>query len=252
MKPTAFITRYRTPEGFDDLMLASDGDVLTGVWFEGSRGERKSAADFEEKGLPIFREAGAWLDAYFAGDLSARKVPRYRLEKVTAFRQAVSDEMVKIPFGEVVTYGEIGKRIAAEKGWARLAGDWKEGREVKVNLPMVPRVVKGTKSQENRVAVMCGPRVFGVSPEKLTDKRNYAADIIFLEAGKAMEYTGKGVKVTFGVNSRNLDEMQTELVPFMDEKRTRTFFPFVEKKGIAWVDALKGNEAISVWTKEIQ
>ena len=121
MKPTAFITRYSTPEGFDDLMLSSDGDVLTGVWFEGSRDERKHAADFEEKGLPIFREAAAWLDAYFAGDLSARKVPRYRLENVTAFRQAVSDEMVKIPFGEVVTYGEIAKRIAAERGVERMS-----------------------------------------------------------------------------------------------------------------------------------
>lgn len=145
-----------------------------------------------------------------------------------------------------------GKKVAAEKGWARIAGDWKAGREVKVDLPMVPRLVKGTKAQGNRVAVMCGPRVFGVSPEKLTDKRNYAADIMFLEAGRPMEYTGKGVKVTFGMNSRNLDEMGTELVPFMDEKRTRTFFPFVEKKGIAWVDALKGNEKVGVWTRELQ
>ena len=121
MKPTAFISRYQTPEGMDDLLLSSDGDVLTGVWFGGSRDEKKHAADFVEKELPIFREAAAWLDAYFAGDLSVRKVPRYRLENVTAFRQAVSDEMGKIPFGEVVTYGEIAKRIAAVRGVERMS-----------------------------------------------------------------------------------------------------------------------------------
>ena len=121
MSGAAFMMRYRTPAGMDDLMLSSDGEVLTGVWFEGSRDEKKHAADFVEKELSIFREAAAWLDAYFAGDLSARKVPRYRLENVTAFRQAVSDEMVKIPFGEVVTYGEIGKRIAAARGVERMS-----------------------------------------------------------------------------------------------------------------------------------
>ncbi len=121
VKLPTFITRYHTPEGLDDLWLASDGEVLTGVWFVSSRDEGKHAADFVEKDLPIFREAGAWLDAYFAGDLSARKVPRYRLENVTAFRQAVSDEMMKIPLGARVTYGEIGKRIAVERGVERIS-----------------------------------------------------------------------------------------------------------------------------------
>ncbi len=143
-----------------------------------------------------------------------------------------------------------GKKIAAEKGWARIVGDWKEGKEVRLDLPMVPRIVKGTKAQGNRVAVMCGPRVFGVSGDNLADKRRYAADIIMLE-NKPMEYTGKGVKATFGSCGRNLDEVKTELVPFMNEKRWRTFFPFVERKGNAWADALKGGAKIEPWTKEL-
>ena len=28
--------RYRTPDGFDDLLLSTDGEVLTGVLFVGS------------------------------------------------------------------------------------------------------------------------------------------------------------------------------------------------------------------------
>ena len=32
----------------------------------------------------------------------------------------------------------------------------------------------------------------------------------------------------------------------------KCFFPLVEKRGIAWEDALKGNKAISVWTKELE
>ncbi len=145
-----------------------------------------------------------------------------------------------------------GKKVVAERGWARIAGDWKTGREVKLDLPMTPRLVRGTKAQGNRVAVMCGPRVFGVSPDNLSDKRRYAADIISLVAGRPMEFTGKGVKVTFGTNSRNLDEVRSELVPFMDEKRWRTFFPLVVKKGIAWEDALKdGSFAVRPWTCEL-
>ena len=35
------IYRYKTPDGFDDLLLSSDGATLTGVWFEGSQDAAK-------------------------------------------------------------------------------------------------------------------------------------------------------------------------------------------------------------------
>ena len=36
-----YIWKYETPDGFDHMWMSSDGEVLTGLWFEGSRDERK-------------------------------------------------------------------------------------------------------------------------------------------------------------------------------------------------------------------
>ena len=32
-----YIWKYKTPEGFDDLVMCGDDEALTGLWFEGSR-----------------------------------------------------------------------------------------------------------------------------------------------------------------------------------------------------------------------
>jgi len=32
-----YIWEYKTPEGFDDLVMSGDGEALTGLWFAGSR-----------------------------------------------------------------------------------------------------------------------------------------------------------------------------------------------------------------------
>jgi hypothetical protein len=30
-----YIWKYKTPEGFGDLVMCGDGEALTGLWFEG-------------------------------------------------------------------------------------------------------------------------------------------------------------------------------------------------------------------------
>lgn len=112
-----FSWHYRTPAGFDDLCMCSDGEVLTGLWFEGKReGQEK----MPEHNLPIFRETCSWLDGYFAGR-PPKKLPPFRLLGATPFRREVSEEMRKIPFGKTVTYGEIAAAIARRRGVARMS-----------------------------------------------------------------------------------------------------------------------------------
>ena len=41
--------KYKTPKGFSDLWMNSDGDVLTGLWFEGSRDQSKHRLDCGER-----------------------------------------------------------------------------------------------------------------------------------------------------------------------------------------------------------
>ena len=117
---TRFLARYRTPKGFDDLLMSSDGRALTGLWFEGSPGAAKNACEGLVRDLPVFRETASWLDAYFAGRPPATCL-RFRLDGLTPFRAAVVEEMRRIPFGRTVSYGEIAVRVAKRLGRERMS-----------------------------------------------------------------------------------------------------------------------------------
>ena len=101
-----FIWKYETPEGFDDLVMCGDGEALTGLWFEGSRDDVHEARGCERREMPAFRDTCHWLDENFAGH-DPGFTPNYRIEGVTPFRQAVIDEMLRIPYGATVSYGDI-------------------------------------------------------------------------------------------------------------------------------------------------
>ena len=111
---------YRTPDGLDDMMMNSDGDFLTGLWFINSRDQTKHKIDCEEKDLSVFRETCRWLDIYFSGRQPGF-TPPYRIENFTPFRKEVSDIMLSIPFGETMTYGDIASRIAKVHGIKKMS-----------------------------------------------------------------------------------------------------------------------------------
>lgn len=109
---------YDSPLG--GITLASDGDKLTGLWFD----EQKYFADtlekeHEEKILPVFEETNRWLDIYFSGN-APDFTPPLRM-KTTEFRKAVWEIMLTIPFGKTMTYGEIAEKIAKQKGLSRMS-----------------------------------------------------------------------------------------------------------------------------------
>ena len=112
--------QYKTPQGFDDMWMSSDGDVLTGLWFEGSRGPSKHRLDCVERDLPVFRETRRWLDIYFSGH-QPDFTPRYRMDNLTPFRREVVDAMRAIPFGTTITYGEIAAALAKKHGIAKMS-----------------------------------------------------------------------------------------------------------------------------------
>ena len=58
---------YSSPLG--GLTLASDGESLTGLWFDGQKYFGSTLdRDHEQKPLPVFEEANRWLDIYFSGE----------------------------------------------------------------------------------------------------------------------------------------------------------------------------------------
>lgn len=109
------VFRYQTPEGFDDMLICTDGEVLTGLWFEGSRDANKHPLDVIETrratSLPtIIHDTCRWLDAYFSGR-QPDFAPAYRMQDLTPFRKAVLDVVCEIPFGQTMTYGDVAKRL---------------------------------------------------------------------------------------------------------------------------------------------
>ena len=112
--------QYSTPNAFDDLVMSSDGEVLTGLWFEGTRLPHPKNSGMASASLPIFRETCRWLDIYFSGR-DPGFTPPYRLIGATSFREAVAREMLKIPFGATVTYGDIAVAIAKGRGLAKMS-----------------------------------------------------------------------------------------------------------------------------------
>ena len=109
------VFRYPTPEGFDDLLMSTDGMVLTGLWFEGSRDENKHPLGVVETRRapslpPVIHDTSRWLDLYFTGR-QPDFTPAYRMDSLTPFRKTVLDIVREIPFGRTMTYGEIARRI---------------------------------------------------------------------------------------------------------------------------------------------
>lgn len=111
---------YRTQKGFSDMMMMSDGEVLTGLHFVDSRKITKVRLDCADCNVPVFRETCRWLDEYFAGR-EPGFTPPYRIDGLTPFRSDVTDAMLKIPFGRTVTYGEIAAEIAKKRGRKRMS-----------------------------------------------------------------------------------------------------------------------------------
>ena len=111
---------YKTPRGFSDMLMMSDGEVLTGLHFVDSRKVAKVSRDCEECELPVFRETRRWLDEYFGGREPGFKPP-YRIDGLTLFRRDVMDAMLEIPFGETATYGDIAAAIAKKRGMKRMS-----------------------------------------------------------------------------------------------------------------------------------
>ena len=94
-----------------NLLLASDGQELTGLWLEGQKYFAATldgdAAKHPE--LPVFRQTEEWLDAYF------KKSPLPTLPplapKGSTFRHAVWKLLLEIPYGKTTTYGELASRL---------------------------------------------------------------------------------------------------------------------------------------------
>ena len=108
-----YACHYRSPLG--DMTLASDGDALTGAWFDGQKyfGSTLHGSPVTAD-LPVFRLSRAWLDRYFSGELPDDLPPLRPVGSV--FRLAVWDLLKDIPYGTTRTYGDLARELARRTG----------------------------------------------------------------------------------------------------------------------------------------
>ena len=100
------------------MLLAADDMGLVGAWFEGQKyfGEFPEHRNFvfEEKENHILKDALHWLDIYFSGQ-KPDFLPKLHLIG-TDFQREVWNILLEIPYGQTVTYGEIARKIADNRG----------------------------------------------------------------------------------------------------------------------------------------
>lgn len=125
---------YSSPLG--DLALAADTKGLLGAWFDGQRhyGMAGSAgivldegtdgkraphpvcplrAEDTDAALSIIGEARAWLDAYFSGREPEAQPSLHLIG--SAFQHEVWAQLVAIPYGKTVTYGDIAVALTEQR-----------------------------------------------------------------------------------------------------------------------------------------
>ncbi len=130
------IQHYASPLG--GILLAADEMGLTGLWFDREKyfADTLPAAQVEKE-TPVLAEAARWLDIYFTGKEPDFLPPLHPIG--SPFRRAVWKILLRIPYGQTTTYGEIARRLAAEQGLARMSAQAVGGavghNEISVIIP---------------------------------------------------------------------------------------------------------------------
>ena len=128
-----YTAHYDSPLG--GITLASDGRALTGLWFltssvfdnkvfgspSGCDGQKYFGSTLgtltsSSAKIPVFDETYHWLDIYFSGH-KPDFIPPLLLQG-TPFQQHVWKELLAIPYGQTVTYGELARRLGCRSAQA--------------------------------------------------------------------------------------------------------------------------------------
>lgn len=117
---------YRTPAG--DMAIGSYGDkICICDWVAGKRRNetqrrvcRSLGAECVDGTSRVVEETIRQLDEYFAGERKVFKVPM--VFTGTPFQCGVWAELMRIPYGETVSYAELARRIGQPRAVRAVAG----------------------------------------------------------------------------------------------------------------------------------
>lgn len=108
-----YVNYYQSPIG--PISIASEKDYIIGIWFENSDQGNTPFPKCDEGNsvTPIVLETFQWLNAYFQETILP--FPKFRLIG-TPFQIDVWEELLKVPFGASITYGQLASALAIKLG----------------------------------------------------------------------------------------------------------------------------------------
>lgn len=140
-----YVSTYNSSLGM--INLFSNGKELTGLYFQDQKYSRIIKDEEMMKDLPIFRETSSFLDIYFSGKEPEFIPPLYFAS--TPFRNTVWNILLTIPYGKVITYGDISaiieKEYGIEKMSSRAVGGAVAHNPISIIIPCHRVVGKGGK-----------------------------------------------------------------------------------------------------------
>lgn len=111
----AVLTKIETPLG--TIIASSDGQSLTGLWFEGQKYEYAFVENpVWDDSLPLWKTVKQALDDYFQGVGDATSSVPIAFVGGTAFQKTVWDVLTEIPHQTVWTYKDVAERVGQKLG----------------------------------------------------------------------------------------------------------------------------------------
>ena len=105
-----YIHYYESPIG--RILLTANEQGLTGLLLQGE--PWTLAHDYSETITPAIADSVRWLDMYFSGNIPDFMPPLHLTG--SPFQMEVWELLLKIPYGETTTYGDLAKQIAQQRG----------------------------------------------------------------------------------------------------------------------------------------
>lgn len=118
-----------------ELVLTEEDAQITRLCLPGEN----PPSDFQEQHTPLLDRAAQELEEYFAGKRKQFDLPLNPAG--TEFQHRIWQELEKIPYGEVITYGELARRTGNPKA-SRAVGQANHRNPIAILIPC-HRVIAG-------------------------------------------------------------------------------------------------------------
>ncbi len=116
---------YNSPDGVFHLVIELEEETIIGIGFCSDQQSSKPETTLEEE---IYKQ----FDAYFTGTLQEFDLPFFATG--TVFQLEAWEELLKIPYGETISYGELASRIGKPQA-ARAVGGAMHQNPVPILVP---------------------------------------------------------------------------------------------------------------------